>query len=495
MWRAGSSAMTITNTAALTLNGALYAPSSRVPFAGSAVATKVTSIVAQSLSLSSTATLTIGSASPLSITGPSTLPGWTVNKPLYPNTTIIGAGGDGVAYNWSATGIPAGLALNAASGVISGKPTAAGVSSVTVTVGDSSGNTVATRVYSLTINAAPIVTTPTLPNSERTFAYSSTLANSGGTTPFTWAATGIPAGLTLNTTTGVISGTPTGSAGTATVNVTLTDAAGAADTETYSLVVLDPVTISTASPLPAGEKTIAYSTTIAATTGKTAYTWTPVSGMPAGLTLNTTTGVISGTPTGSGVSSVVVRVTDALGATDTDTFSLTINPQPTITGIVLTNGGPTAGTIEKGDTIAITFSAQMSEATMCSAWTGGDSTAQLINADSNVTVSISDGTGATNDALTVTSTSCTFNFGSLNLGSNAYVSAATSFGGTATNVSSISWTPGTRVLLITLGAKIAGTVANVSTSTPIYTANPALRDSVGAALSNSPFTMAAGKKF
>ena len=49
--------------------------------------------------------------------------------------------------------------------------------------------------------------------------------------------------------------------------------------------------------------------------------------------------------------------------------------------------------------------------------------------------------------------------------------------------------------MITLGAKTAGTVANVATSTPIYTASGPLQDSAGGSLGNSPFTLPAGKKF
>ena len=49
--------------------------------------------------------------------------------------------------------------------------------------------------------------------------------------------------------------------------------------------------------------------------------------------------------------------------------------------------------------------------------------------------------------------------------------------------------------MIVLGAKTAGTLANVATSTPIYTALGTIADSQGALLSNSPFTLAAGRKF
>jgi len=62
-----------------------------------------------------------------------------------------------------------------------------------------------------------------------------TLAASGGTSPYTWTATGLPAGLSLSTA-GVLSGTPS-TAGTSSVTVTATDSTGATGTATFSFQV------------------------------------------------------------------------------------------------------------------------------------------------------------------------------------------------------------------------------------------------------------------
>ncbi len=60
----------------------------------------------------------------LSISGPASLPDWTINRP-YPSTSIIGSGEGGGTYSWSASGLPTGLTIDAGTGAISGTPTAA----------------------------------------------------------------------------------------------------------------------------------------------------------------------------------------------------------------------------------------------------------------------------------------------------------------------------------------------------------------------------------
>jgi hypothetical protein len=85
-----------------------------------------------------------------------------------------------------------------------------------------------------------------------------------------------------------------------------------------------PPTITTTS-LPGGTQNTAYSATLAATSGTLPYSWSISAGtLPAGLTLAAGTGVISGTPTGSGTSNFTVQVTDANSLTGTKALSLTI---------------------------------------------------------------------------------------------------------------------------------------------------------------------------
>ena len=110
-------------------------------------------------------------------------------------------------------------------------------------------------------------------------------------------------------------------------------------------------------------------------------------------------GLISGTPTATGTASTVVTLTDAAGATVSKGLALTVNPLPTIVGVAFANGGTTPGMIDNGDTVTITYSGLMLDSGFCSTWSGTGS--QSLTANNDVTVSVSDGTGATNDKLTV----------------------------------------------------------------------------------------------
>ncbi len=81
----------------------------------------------------------------------------------------------------------------------------------------------------------------------------------------------------------------------------------------------------TSTSLPQGTVGAAYATSLSASGGTTPYTWTLQSGtLPAGLSLNSSNGLISGTPTAGGMSSFTVRVTDAASATATKSLSVTI---------------------------------------------------------------------------------------------------------------------------------------------------------------------------
>ena len=143
---------------------------------------------------------------------------------------------------------------------------------------------------------APMAITPSpLPQGVAGSAYSATtLAVTGGWSPYSWSASNLPAGMTLSAS-GELTGTPAvGTAGSYTV--TVSDAAQPTPhTATLSFTVLDPVSITSNAQLPDATEGSNYSATLTATGGVAPYTWALVSGsLPPGLTLEPS-GEISGT--------------------------------------------------------------------------------------------------------------------------------------------------------------------------------------------------------
>jgi prepilin-type N-terminal cleavage/methylation domain-containing protein len=310
----------------LTMNSSSGVISGTPTVAGS-VAGQITVVGAQGDVTIKPYTLTINPVP--AITGPATLTDWTINRD-YPGTALIATGGT-TPYTWAASGLPTGLSMNAATGVVSGTPNTTGTFTPTITLTDATGAT-ATRGYTIVINSPPTITGPaSLPtNVTAGTAYpSTTVTGTNGTTPYSWSASGLPAGLTIGAASGTISGTPT-AAGTYNITVTLTDLAGASATSNYTVTVVPAPGIATAA-LDVGEINRPYNFTLTPTgTGTPPYTWT-ATGLPAGLTLGLNTGTISGTPTVAGTfSNVTVTITDANSGTASKTFSLVIAPAPAI---------------------------------------------------------------------------------------------------------------------------------------------------------------------
>jgi hypothetical protein len=178
-------------------------------------------------------------------------------------------------------------------------------------------------------------------------AYNQTLAASGGIPGYVWSldagSNPLPSGLSLNSS-GVISGTPT-TAGTTAITVKVTDSVGSTATKQLSLTInpsgVVPVTITTTT-LPGGTVGSVYSTAVVASGGTGTLTWSVISGaLPTGLTLNPSTGVISGTPTTQGTATFTIGVQDSGTPQQSDQkqFNLTINQ------VVGVGGGGGGGTL------------------------------------------------------------------------------------------------------------------------------------------------------
>jgi len=145
--------------------------------------------------------------------------------------------------------------------------------------------------------------------------------------------------------------------------VRLTDANGLNASQLLSITVnWTAVNISTMS-LPDGAQFSAYHATLDATGGATPYTWSIVSGsLPSGLSLDSASGVISGTPPSSGTSNFSVKVTDASSQTATKAVSILIQPVGEASGYIeethpsITYEGPwysNGGSFNSGNSAAL----------------------------------------------------------------------------------------------------------------------------------------------
>jgi hypothetical protein len=167
--------------------------------------------------------------------------------------------------------------------------------------------------------------------------------DSAGGQTLTYAATGLPAGLSINSSSGLISGTPT-TQGNSSVTVTATDTTGASGSASFSWTVNSNVnTVTVTNP---GNQTStvgsAVSLQIHATDSAGGQTLTySATGLPAGLSINGSSGLISGTPTTQGTSSVTVTAKDTTGASGSASFSWTVNP----VGGGIVNGGFETGNL------------------------------------------------------------------------------------------------------------------------------------------------------
>ncbi|WP_233124715.1 beta strand repeat-containing protein [Agrobacterium vaccinii] len=255
------------------------------------------------------------------------------------NATIAASGGT-ASYTYEVTSgeLPVGLDLNSSTGVISGTPTAAESATFTITAKDANAAT-SPAVYTLVIGVqAPVANAVSETVAANSSANAITLNITGGAAALVAVDTQASHGTATASGT-TITYTPTaGYSGTDSFTYTATNATGTSSPATVSITVSAPTSFTFSPPagaLTGGTVGTAYNVTIAASGGTASYTYEVTSGeLPAGLDLNSSTGVISGTPTTAENASFTITAKDANTAQDLAAYTLVIGVQAPVANAV-----------------------------------------------------------------------------------------------------------------------------------------------------------------
>ena len=252
-------------------------------------------------------------------------------KGKYREALTADGGTQPYTYKVSSGTLPEGMNIAPATGVISGTASRAGTFKFTVSAEDANGMTAS---KSFTVKVTQTTLTGTIPATiTRKASCKWTLKASGGASPYTFTVSSgkLPAGLSLNSSTGKISGTPT-KAGNFTFTIKAKDKNGAAATKSFTVKVTQ-TTLTGSIPATITRKASCL-WTLKVSGGTSPYTFTVSSGkLPAGLSLNSKTGKISGTPTKAGTYTFTIKAKDKNGAASSKSFTVKVT-QTTLTGSI-----------------------------------------------------------------------------------------------------------------------------------------------------------------
>ena len=258
-------------------------------------------------------------------------------KYLEDYSITLNATGGRPPYYWAVVGkVPPGLSVKALSGVLSGKPTAAGKFPVTIKVSDVN-DIIVSRDATIEITTSPLNLAPNpaeAPAGTAGLSYEWKIAFSGGVPPYTLKPapdTTLPEGLSasVSASTGKISGKPT-APGTYPLALEATDSLG----EKASLqaqVTVRPYDLAIAPETTqklVGKFKQALDISLNAAGGKPPYKWSITGPLPNGTWLSSSTGKLAGTPYTTGDFPITLKVTDANNISATTDGKLVITADP-----------------------------------------------------------------------------------------------------------------------------------------------------------------------
>ncbi len=304
---------------------------------------------------------TVHTTQTISLT-PASLPNPKVGA-AYGSTSFSAAGGTG-PYTFAVTNgtLPAGMTLSTG-GVLSGTPTAGGsFPTITVTATDANGGT-GTQDYTLTVAAPTISLSPTtLPAGALGVAYpTQTIVATGGTGPYTFEYSPmLPNGMTFNTATGAVAGTPTESGYflfTVKVTDSSTGAAGPYSFQTQvNITIAAPAVVlvpADGTTLTTGEVGAPYSDTSISATGGNGAMYYSATSLPTGLSINSSTGAITGTPTVAGTFTFTVWAAGMAGGASSADYEIVITPAPQLSIADVSQSEGNAGTTNFNFTVSL----------------------------------------------------------------------------------------------------------------------------------------------
>ncbi len=311
----------------------------------------------------------------------------------------------GQTLTYAATGLPAGLSINPSTGLISGTPTTAGTSTVTVTAQDTTGASGSATFSWIIYVISVTVTNPGPQTSAGNTAVSLQIQASASPSSLTieYAAAGLPPGLSIGAGTGLISGTPSAE-GEFAVTVTAS-AGGVSGSATFTWTIQD-ASVSVLSPgnltsYLGGTPTLQIQASASPSSLTIEYA---AAGLPPGLSIGAGTGLISGTLTAEGEFAVTVTASAAGGVSGYTTFTWTIKPNT----VTVTNPGNQTSVIGAASLqilagslagVPLTYAATgLPPGLSIDATTGLISGTAITAGDYTVTVAAQDTTGASGSA-------------------------------------------------------------------------------------------------